>query len=855
PNPDVQFFAPASVLVNPGSTAVLHVSVQAPASIGAVVKAEIPFEISVITSFLDQSKGFFALPVPRSSSGTLEVIGDVQPPRSSLAIGQPSLGGDPAIVSAETPLSIFAIDDLAAIGDGQGIGVASIQYALEDDSFRAFTGSFTITGQDRLVPIRYFAADLAGHIEAVKASTVAFDASAPVVGFISPDPSGLGLSRLFNGRIDISGTVTDAHLSSYTLRLAAGPAFSESFTVLAVGTSPVAGGLLAQLDSSNLPAGFYTLRLTALDAVGRLSSADVTFFIGQPGVELSVGSTPGLNHPQGAAVDKNGNIWIADTNNDVIRKFSSTGTLLATFDGLTQDPESAGPGKGKSKAAAPAAARFNKPQGIALDPQGNILIADGNNSRVVRLSSQGVVIQAIGKLNGIGAVVPGAQPGQFNHPSDIAVDPSGIIYVADTNNGRVQVLTADGDVIRVIVLPLPVGAAEAKPGGLAVDAQGDLFVSDEANHRILQFDALGNLARSFGQLGSAPGQFDKPQGIRLDGGGVLFVADRNNDRIQRLDRLGNALATLGASGSELGRFNKPNAVSIDEAGNLFVADANNGRIQKLVLGPVTPTVVTLPKGSRRVALPITSNGGQLQHPAGSRLLVPQGAISSTIQLSMELAETLKDADVNKAGRRDNKGLVAVAPLATFGPEGTTFEKPVTVTIPYKNSDLNGAPAQTLRLYYWNPQRQDWELVEDSRPDPAQQVVIAQLSHFSEYQVMGIGQAASVAPAAIDDFSMRDAYAFPNPSRNGAVVTFRMQPGLADSVEVRVYDVSGRRIHSSSNFRFIGAFNDGNGKGTQNTYDHAWDVSGIGSGVYAYVMTARKAGQPDIRKTGKVGVIK
>ena len=67
-------------------------------------------------------------------------------------------------------------------------------------------------------------------------------------------------------------------------------------------------------------------------------------------------------------------------------------------------------------------------------------------------------------------------------------------------------------------------------------------------------------------------------------------------------------------------------------------------------------------------------------------------------------------------------------------------------------------------------------------------------------------------------------------------------------------MAGRKVHSSSDFRFS-VLDDGNGRGNQNTYDHVWDVSGIGSGVYTFVITAKKAGQKDIRKTGRVGVIK
>lgn len=103
-------------------------------------------------------------------------------------------------------------------------------------------------------------------------------------------------------------------------------------------------------------------------------------------------------------------------------------------------------------------------------------------------------------------------------------------------------------------------------------------------------------------------------------------------------------------------------------------------------------------------------------------------------------------------------------------------------------------------------------------------------------------AADAADAAA--FTWKQLYAFPNPVHRGAV-TFRAQPGAADGLEIRVYDASGRRVHSSSDFRDRGAL----------TYEHVWDVSGVASGVYAYVVTARKAGRSEIRKSGKVGIVK
>ena len=114
----------------------------------------------------------------------------------------------------------------------------------------------------------------------------------------------------------------------------------------------------------------------------------------------------------------------------------------------------------------------------------------------------------------------------------------------------------------------------------------------------------------------------------------------------------------------------------------------------------------------------------------------------------------------------------------------------------------------------------------------------------------------IAPRAADPaYALRALYAFPNPARGAGTVAFRIQAGAADGVVIRVYDLAGRRVHSSSNFTSLGAFDDGNGGGAQLTFEHLWDVSGVATGLYTYVVTARKAGQADVGRSGKVGVVK
>jgi hypothetical protein len=186
----------------------------------------------------------------------------------------------------------------------------------------------------------------------------------------------------------------------------------------------------------------------------------------------------------------------------------------------------------------------------------------------------------------------------------------------------------------------------------------------------------------------------------------------------------------------------------------------------------------------------------------------------------------------------------------FGPDGTRFAVPVTIELPYDPSLFPGGTPATLAVHYYDPLARAWTPLS-TQIDAARRVLIARTDHFSLYQPLAPG----IAVAAVDDFSLRDQYVFPNPSRRGQAVTFRVQPGRADSLELRVYDLAGRKVHQSSAFTFAASYDDGNGKGPQHTYDHVWNVSGVGSGVYYYVIVAKRAGQGDITVKGKAGVIK
>jgi hypothetical protein len=240
----------------------------------------------------------------------------------------------------------------------------------------------------------------------------------------------------------------------------------------------------------------------------------------------------------------------------------------------------------------------------------------------------------------------------------------------------------------------------------------------------------------------------------------------------------------------------------------------------------------------------SATGGRIDTPAKAAVEVPPNAMDGDKEITLKRAHS----DGLRVQAADEIKKRAAGEPIEFGPEGTHFATPVTIELPYDPA-LTGDEA-SLAIHYFNPLRRAWEELP-TEVDRVRHVLKAKTDHFSIYQPMGL------APTSIaqDEFYYRDSYVFPNPSRGGALITFRIQPGLAETVELRVYDLAGRKLHDSSDFTFLGAIDDGNGKGAQDTYDHVWSVGGVGSGVYTYVIKASRGGQKPIIKSGKVGVIR
>jgi DNA-binding beta-propeller fold protein YncE len=259
-----------------------------------------------------------------------------------------------------------------------------------------------------------------------------------------------------------------------------------------------------------------------------------------------------FDFPQGIAVDSAGNVYVADTGNDRIQKFSSDGTYL-----LAWGSHGKGPGE------------FDSPDGIAVDSAGNVYVADTGNDRIQKFSSDGTYLLAWGS-HGLG-------PGEFDNPRGIAVDSAGNVHVTDTGNYRIQKFSSDGTYLLMWAHGTGGGTFDILEG-IAVDSSGNVCVQD--HDWIQKFSSDGKYLFKWGFAGTGPGQFSWPHGIAVDSAGNVYVADTQNYRIQKFSSDGTYLLAWGSHGLGPGEFDNPRGIAVDPAGNVYVTDTGNGRIQK-----------------------------------------------------------------------------------------------------------------------------------------------------------------------------------------------------------------------------------------------------------------------------------
>jgi len=230
----------------------------------------------------------------------------------------------------------------------------------------------------------------------------------------------------------------------------------------------------------------------------------VSTLAGQAGASGSAngtGTAAQFFGPQGLAIDGSSNLYLADTNNHTIRKVVPSTGVVTTVAGLAGNSGGAdGPGS---------LARFNYPSGVAVDRAGDLYVADTDNFTIRTISSSGQVSTLAGLAGNSGGADGTGGIARFNSPSDLAVDSSGNIYVADTDNFTIRkVVSSTGVVSTLAGLAGSSGSADGfgttvrffHPAGIAVDSSSNLYVADTDNHTV-----------RLGLLATAPAIQTQPQ--------------------------------------------------------------------------------------------------------------------------------------------------------------------------------------------------------------------------------------------------------------------------------------------------------------------------------------------------------
>jgi sugar lactone lactonase YvrE len=357
-----------------------------------------------------------------------------------------------------------------------------------------------------------------------------------------------------------------------------------------------ADGVLYVADTGN-----HTIRQIAVDGV-------VTTLAGAPGIAGSadgIGQMARFSMPAALAVDPDGDLIVCDTRNHTIRRISPAGRV-STIAGRAGWPGAVD--------ASGSAARFDRPEGVAVDAAGIIYVADSENNTVRRITTTGEVSTLAGKAGEAGPMDGFAGDARFSHPRGLAVASTGDLLVADKWNHAIRRINNTGEVTTVAAGYLDDDLnwhdLFSRPAGLALDWADRLYVADEGNHAIrvlLPSGMVSTVAGSPARAGARDGSgeqssFFHPHGLAIGRDSSVIVADWGNMTIRSIDSDG-LVTTIAGSAREHGqrdgkgedaRFLSPGAVAVGPDGTLYVTDTWNCTIRKIADDGVVTTMAGSP---------------------------------------------------------------------------------------------------------------------------------------------------------------------------------------------------------------------------------------------------------------------
>lgn len=393
---------------------------------------------------------------------------------------------------------------------------------------------------------------------------------------------------------------------------------------------------------------------------------------GSPAENATAASAP-LNYPSGVAQNA-GILYIADTLNQRVWQVSQAGLITTLAGGASKGFAGDGGPAGRSQIA--------DPRGVAVDGSGDVYIADTGNFRVRRVRA-GTILTVAGNGEGFYSGDNGtAKAAQFGGALDVAVDPAGNVYVADTGNHRVRKIAPDGFITTVAGTGKqgfagdggPATAAElSEPFGLAVDGNG-LYIAETGNNRVRKVSPDGVISTV---VGGSDVELAGPYGLTLDSKGNLYIADHNSNYIRKLASDG-TLSIVAGTGSRgfsgdggpaaAAQLRSPYGVAVDAADNLYIADTGNNRIRKVTADGMITTVA--------------GNGGERSLGDGGSATDAQFSNPWDVAVDADGNVYVSDESANRIRKVTNSGIIS-----TLAGNGTL------------NSSGDGGPAQASQVAY------------------------------------------------------------------------------------------------------------------------------------------------------------
>ena len=348
--------------------------------------------------------------------------------------------------------------------------------------------------------------------------------------------------------------------------------------------------------------------------------------------------------PSGIAFDQAGNLFIADSSNNVVRRVDAESGIVTTFAGNNVAGYS---GDGGSALTA----QLDFPSSVVLDASGNLYIADYSNNVVRHVNAQtGIIATVAGNgATGYGGDGGSATSAELNSPAGVLLDQAGDLFIADTWNNRVRRVDAQTAVITTVAGngfasltgdgALAVNAGLSVPSSVFVDASDDLIIADFADNCVREVNAQSGIitliagsgvAGYSGDGGSATiAQLNTPSGVFLDQQGNLYIADSANNVIRRVNAQTDVITTVAGTGTAgyagdggpatSAQLNYPTDVAVDAAGDIFIADYQNQCIREVNAQSGTITTVAGNGTAGYSGDGGSATGAELNYPSGIAL--------------------------------------------------------------------------------------------------------------------------------------------------------------------------------------------------------------------------------------------